>query len=149
MSYEKVKSVVDAMVQSQHWLSEYCSTTNPTTALSQHYVAEKYNGKTVNANGYDVLTNDGKKIQVKARWWRKKVGGPSGSWVHGTEGEADLFVFVGFDKDYNIIYCMEFLPSELQQYSTDIDKRKPGLKTISITKKLIAKKDTVANMKNK
>ena len=98
MTYSEAHKRVQDMVATQKWLSDFCSTTNPTTALSQLYVAQLYNGKTVNAKGYDVLSADGKKIQVKARWWKDKVGGPSGSWIAGTENQADLFVFVGFNK---------------------------------------------------
>lgn len=137
MTYSEAHKRIQNMIATQKWLSDFCSTTNPTTALSQLYVAQLYNGKVVNAKGYDVVSEDGKKIQVKARWWKNRVAGPSGSWIAGTENEADLFVFVGFDKDYNVIYCLEFNASKMESYASLLDKRKPNLRTLRISKTLI------------
>ena len=72
--------MVQQMTACINWLSQHCKTTNPTTALSQLIVADRYNGVTINAKGYDVVASDGRKIQVKGRWWPSKPSGPSGSW---------------------------------------------------------------------
>ena len=140
---ETARQVVIRMAESVNWLSEHCKTTNPTTALSQLIVAEMYNGVTINAKGYDVLCDDGRKIQVKARWWPKSPAGPSGSWIAGSEHEADLFVFVGFNRNYETIYIMQFTPEELRARAVPLDKRTPNKQTLSITKRLIQENNLI------
>lgn len=135
------REMVHLMTHSINWLSQHCKTTNPTTALSQLIVADRYNGYAVNAKGYDVIAGDGRKIQVKARWWPRKPAGPSGSWVAGTEHEVDLFVFVGFDNNYDTIYLMEFTPAELVNHASVLDKRTMNKLTLSITRRLIQEKN--------
>ena len=129
------------MSKAIQWLSTHCKTTNGTTALSQALVAQKYNGTCINAKGYDVVTQDGKTIQVKARWWKNdRPSGPCGSWIKGHEHEADLWVFVGFDSNYNLMYMLEFTPEELKSRAVVLDKRRPEGMTLSITKKLLKEK---------
>lgn len=138
---QEAYSMVQQMTVCINWLSQHCKTTNPTTALSQLIVADHYNGVTINAKGYDVVASDGRKIQVKGRWWPGKPSGPSGSWIAGTEHDVDLFVFVGFDNNYNLIYLMEFDPTELTTRSSVLDKRTPNKLTLSVTQRLIAEKN--------
>jgi hypothetical protein len=138
MTFQELQNGVREVVAFQQKISKECKTTNPTTALSQQWVAEHYEGHCENAAGYDVVAKDGRKIQVKARWFKdNKTSGPSGGWVAGEETEADLWVFVGFGANYELLYAFEMTPQQVVAKRTPLDLRTPNKVTLSITKKLL------------
>jgi hypothetical protein len=140
VTFKDVQKLAEGAIVFQKYISAVCKTTNATTALSQLFVADYYNGNCINIKGYDVLTHDGKKIQVKGKWCRNdKPTGPSGGWLMGEENEADLWVFVGFNSNYELIYALEMTPDQVISERTCLDKRTPNKATLNISKKLIKK----------
>jgi hypothetical protein len=65
VTFKDVQKLAECAIVFQKYISAVCKTTNATTALSQLFVADYYKGNCINTKGYDVLTHDGKKIQVK------------------------------------------------------------------------------------
>ena len=140
VTFKEVQKLAEGAIVFQKYISDVCKTTNATTALSQLFVSDHYNGNCINTKGYDVLTHDGKKIQVKGKWCKNnKPTGPSGGWVMGEEHDADLWVFVGFDSNYELIYALEMTPDQVVSERTCLDKRTPNKATLNISKKLIKK----------
>jgi hypothetical protein len=140
VTFKEVQKLAEGAIVFQKYISETCKTTNATTALSQLYVAEKYNGNCINTKGYDVLTDDGRKIQVKGKWCKNdKPAGPSGGWIKGEEHDADLWVFIGFNSNYELIYALEMTPNQVIAERSCLDKRTPNKATLNISKKLIKK----------
>lgn len=140
VNFKDVQKLAEGAIVFQKYISEHCKTTNATTALSQLFVANHYNGNCVNAKSYDVVTEDGKRIQVKGKWCRNdKPSGASGGWIMGEEHDADLWVFVGFNSNYELIYALELTPDQVITERSCLDKRTPNKATLSITKKLLKK----------
>jgi hypothetical protein len=57
----------------------------------------------------------------------------------GEEHDADLWVFVGFNSNYELIYALELTPDQVITERSCLDKRTPNKATLSITKKLLKK----------
>lgn len=136
MTYQEIQNGLQAALAFQKLISKECKTTNIGTALSQQWVGEHYKGTVVNAHGYDVIAADGRKIQVKARWYKdSKPSGIIGGWNPGEETEADLWVFIGFDENYKMIFAFEQTPAQVQARTVKMDKL--GKVSIQISKKLL------------